>query len=225
MAEPNGWSWVGTRLAGSSQIIVYDRGTDYGEFRYNPFTQSMERESGEDYIIGSSDDSWRFLIATDFLIDFGTSSTIEKFTSSTETTTNGYLDSVVIPFGTSSSSTSYEDIGDGYTSTTDLLSTFTSSDLCVLTYVNYWRNNHMSAWFLPTVDEMTQVYSCKESMVTLTKEISHLSVANTSGDFYLWTSSGSSSQSDYAYAVNWKDGSTNWMSKNGEAKFILCRYL
>ena len=31
MAEPTGWSWIGTRLLGN-QVIVYDRGVDYGEY-------------------------------------------------------------------------------------------------------------------------------------------------------------------------------------------------
>ena len=224
MSEPNGWSWVGTKITNSS-FIVYDRGTDYGTYRYNPFQQTMVKESGEEYNPDTNPDVWRFIVATDFLVDFGTVSTIEKFTSSTASQTNGYLDYLILPYGTSSVSSTLEDVGEGYDATTDLLSSYNGDELCVLSYVNYWKEYHKTDWFLPTIAELTEVFNCKEYMVNLTREISHLEVLNSSEDFYLWSSTGDASQADYAFALNWKDGTTDWRSKTGEAKFILCRYL
>ena len=235
MAEPTGWSWIGTRLLGN-QVIVYDRGVDYGEYKYNLFSQTLVKTGGNLYDPNTSADTWRFLIAFDGTVEyFDNASSREESYDSTRAEM-GYFSSAHLPW-----SVTLEDygvtgigVGDGYNNTTTVLDkTIYGNEIWSL--ASYWREFHGLPWFVPSIGEVQELYKQKYYLPSLTASLTQLNdrpdvgepgADSTLGICRIWSSTESTTDpANYAQILNWRDGSiTDYQKDLISARFTLCRY-
>lgn len=225
MPEPAGWSWIGTRIKGN-QVVIYDRGTTYGEYRYNPFNQSFVKMVGSAYDPVNSPTTWRFLIAMDVSIELPDNyGSVESFTE--QRADKGYFQSLHLPWSVTMENygLSGEGIGDGYNNSTKALDAVIEGDQ-IWSLLSYWREYHNQAWFIPSINELKEVYRCKEYLPSLTLNLTQIKNSEDYGLCRLWSSS--ESETDPANSVqiiNWRDGSVADLSKDSTyAKFTICRY-
>lgn len=222
MAEPQGWDWIGTRLQGN-QVIVYDRGTTYGEYRLNPFTQLMVKMSGDEYDPDNSPNTWRFIIALDNTIEVPNYfSSVENFPNQ-ETVSSGIFKSTKLPW--SISGTAYNTIssavGDGYNNTYSIVENLDETENTIWTLAEYWREYFDKTWFVPTLEELQILYTNKKYLPNLTRDLFQLNEESEIGN--LWSSTESANN---AKALNWAIGTPIDLEKTDRnTKFTMCRYL
>lgn len=228
MAEPSGWSWVGTRLLGN-QVIVYDRGIDYGEYRYNIFSQSLVKSTGNTYDPNTSPDSWRFLIAYDGTIEFLDNASSFEYSYDSTRAEMGYFTSASVPWSVTLENYGITGmgVGDGYNNTTLALSkTIYGSEVWSL--ASYWREFHSLPWFVPSIGEVQELYNQKIYLSSLTASLTQLNdaVDLNQGICRIWSSTESTTDpTNYAQILNWRDGSISDYQKDLiSARFTLCRY-
>lgn len=234
MPEPIGWSWIGTRLLGN-QVIVYDRGLDYGEYKYNVFAQSLVKTEGTLYDPTESPNTWRFLIAYDGMVEFFDNASSYEYSYDANRAEMGYFTSASVPW-----SVTLEDygikgtgIGDGYNNSTLALDqTIWDADEPMQgemwSLVSYWREFHALPWFVPSIGELSELYKQKIYLTNLTASLTQLNdnAALKQGICRIWSSTESSTDPiNYAQILNWRDGTTSDYQKDLIfSRFTLCRY-
>lgn len=221
MAEPTGWSWVGTQIRGN-QVVIYDRGLDYGEYKYNPFSKSFVKTNGTEYNPTSSPNTWRFIIATDFSIEnIGVVGSEELQEEGEDELGRFPARNLPWSFDTRAFATS-EEIGSGYENTKLILGT-PPERKCILSLVQYWKNTNNESWFLPSINELNLVNTARGYLGGLARDLSQNDLSDSEDQHYIWSSScGTENQ---AMVLIWETGGNAYAERSSELpRAVLCRY-